>query len=298
MQHCDCLSLVKIIMLFFIVSSCSKQSRYVKNKIFTQLSVEETGIDFSNTLTENDSLNYFNYAYIYMGGGVAAGDINNDGLIDLFFTGNMVSNRLYINKGGLQFEDISEKAGLLGDERWFTGVTMADVNNDGFLDIYCSVGGKFTPKENLLYINNGDQTFTESAKAYGINDIGNSVQATFFDYDRDGDLDLYLMNMPSNNIRQKLIYQKENKIPYTFSDKLYKNLGRGKFVDETKKAGIENYAFGLGLIAADINQDGWTDIYVACDYEQPDRYFINNQDGSFSNRGPYDFKHTEFLYEF
>jgi len=177
------------------LAGCTTNSKN-DQKIFRQLSAKQTGLDFKNTLTENDSLNYFTYSYLYMGGGISAGDINNDGLIDLFFTGNMVSNRLYLNKGNLKFEDISEKAGVLGDSRWYTGTTMADVNNDGFLDIYCSVGGKFGPKENQLFINNGDNTFTEKAAVYGIADISNSVQSTFFDYDKDGDLDMYLANYP------------------------------------------------------------------------------------------------------
>lgn len=136
-------------------------------------------INFSNNLTENDSLNYFSFSYIYMGGGVATGDINNDGLNDLYFTGNQEPNKLYLNKGNLQFEDITEKAGVAGDDRWYTGVTMADVNGDGYLDIYLSVGGKFEPKINQLFINNGDGTFNEKAEAYGLDDGGNSVQTTF-----------------------------------------------------------------------------------------------------------------------
>ena len=134
-----------------------------------------------------------------MGGGVSAGDINNDGLIDLFFTGNMVDNKLYLNKGNMQFEDITKSAGIAGDSRWYTGTTMCDINNDGFLDVYCSVGGKFGPKENQLFVNNGDNTFTEQAKKYGIDDPSNSVQATFFDYDLDGDIDLYVANYPPNH---------------------------------------------------------------------------------------------------
>ena len=147
-------------------------------------------------LVENDTLNYFTYPYIYMGGGVSTGDINNDGLVDIYFTGNMVDNKLYLNKGNMNFEDITDSSGVKGNNRWYTGTTMIDINNDGLLDIYCSVGGKFNPKNNELYINNGDNTFTELSKEYGIDDIGNSVQATFFDYDKDGDLDLYVANYP------------------------------------------------------------------------------------------------------
>ncbi|MGI9548169.1 MAG: FG-GAP repeat domain-containing protein [Flavobacteriaceae bacterium] len=175
--------------LSLVLWSCGENSD-TSSKLFQKLNPDQSGITFTNTLTENDSLNYFTYSYLYMGGGIAAGDLNNDGLIDLFFTGNMVPNRLYLNKGGLKFEDITEKAGIAGDDRWYTGVTMADVNGDGFLDIYCSVGGKFGPKENQLYINQGDLTFKEQADTFGLDDKGNSVQSTFFDYDKDGDLDM------------------------------------------------------------------------------------------------------------
>ncbi len=191
MKNCFAVTLVSL----FLLASCGR-SEESSTRIFNKLEKETTGITFTNSLVENDSLNYFTYAYIYMGGGVSAGDINNDGLIDLFFTGNMVPNKLFLNKGNMKFEDISAKAGISGDDRWYTGTTMADVNHDGLLDIYCSVGGKFGPKENQLFINNGDLTFTERAEEYGLADPGNSVQATFFDYDLDGDLDVYVANYP------------------------------------------------------------------------------------------------------
>ena len=151
---------MRIFYLFLVAAmvlgtSCSETKN--ENALFNKRSAKSTGIDFANNLNENDSLNYFTYAYIYMGGGISAGDINNDGLIDLYFTGNMVPNKLYLNKGNFEFEDITANAGVSGDNRWYTGTTMADVNNDGFLDIYCSVGGKFGPKENQLFINNGLQ---------------------------------------------------------------------------------------------------------------------------------------------
>ncbi|MDZ7613718.1 MAG: VCBS repeat-containing protein [Flavobacteriaceae bacterium] len=150
-----------------LLSACGKKEVKEAGSLFTRLKPAETGITFSNRLTENDSLNYFTYAYMYMGGGVAAGDFNNDGLTDLYFTGNMVPNKLYLNQGSLKFEDITKTAGLAGSNKWYTGVTIADVNADGYLDIYCSVGGKFGPRSNELYINNGDLTFTERAKEFG-----------------------------------------------------------------------------------------------------------------------------------
>mgnify|MGYP000551360009 CR=1 FL=1 len=144
---------------------------------------------FQNTLFETNTNNYFTYPYMYLGGGVAAGDFNNDGLEDLFFTGNMVPNKLYINKGNLEFEDISKTAGIEGDQRWYSGVTLIDINKDGYLDIYCSVAGENEPQNNVLYLNNQDNTFKEVAKDYGIDDNGYSMHSTFFDYDKDGDLD-------------------------------------------------------------------------------------------------------------
>ncbi|KAF2515022.1 VCBS repeat-containing protein [Flavobacterium zhairuonense] len=269
------LSIVSLILL----ASCSKDS---DQKIFTTLDRSDTGIDFSNNLTENDSLNYFTYNYIYLGGGVATGDINNDGLVDIYFTGNQVSNKLYLNKGNLKFEDITEKAGVGGDSRWYTGVAMADVNGDGFLDIYCSVGGKFGPKNNELYINNGNGTFTEKAKEYGIDDVGNSVQGTFFDYDKDGDLDLFVANYPPTKFNsatgdyvQMMLHVKDNE-----SGHLYRNDGN-HFTNVTEQAGVKNYGLSLSATVGDLNNDSWPDIYVSNDFNSPDFLYINNQDGTF-----------------
>lgn len=269
------LSIVSLLLLV----SCSKDS---DQKIFTTLDRSDTGIDFSNNLKENDSLNYFTYNYIYLGGGVATGDINNDGLVDIYFTGNQVSNKLYLNKGNLKFEDITKKAGVGGDSRWYTGVTMADVNGDGFLDIYCSVGGKFGPKNNELYINNGNGTFTEKAKEYGIDDIGNSVQGTFFDYDKDGDLDLFVANYPPTKFNsatgdyvQMMLHVKDNE-----SGHLYRNDGN-HFTNVTEQAGVKNYGLSLSATVGDLNNDSWPDIYVSNDFNSPDFLYINNQDGTF-----------------
>ncbi|GAA3516523.1 VCBS repeat-containing protein [Aquimarina addita] len=274
-----------LFMLFLgVFVSCNKQKKVdvTTPKLFNQLTAEKTGINFSNDLTENDSLNYFTYPYLYMGGGVAAGDINNDGLIDLYFTGNMVSNKLYLNKGDLTFEDITDKAGVSGDKRWFTGVTMADVNGDGFLDIYCTIGGKFKPKNNLCYINNGNGTFTEKAKELGIDDKSNSVQGTFFDYDLDGDLDLYVANYPPTSFSSPNNYYRNrmnnpNKLE---TDKLYRNDG-SRFTDVTNASGLRSFGLSLSATIGDVNNDGWPDIYVSNDFSTPDYFFINNQDGTF-----------------
>lgn len=253
-------------------------------KNFTQLSPEESGIDFQNNLTENDSINYFSYSYLYMGGGIAAGDINNDGLVDLFFTGNMVPNRLYLNEGDLKFKDISKSAGIEGDDRWFTGVTMADVNADGWLDIYVSASGKFEPRENLLYLNNGDGTFTEKAEEYGIADKGHSVQSTFFDYDLDGDLDLYVANYPPTSFDSPNSFYlfKMNNLKDVESDNLYRN-DNGHFTKVTDEAGVRSFGLSLSATVGDLNEDGWPDIYISNDFSTPDYMYLNNQDGTFTN---------------
>lgn len=263
--------------------SCDTNSRKKEEDTqFSALSHEQTGVSFENTLTENDSLNYFSYSYLYMGGGVSVGDINNDGLDDLFFTGNMVPNKLYLNQGDLKFKDVTQDAGLEGDERWFTGVTMADVNGDGFLDIYCSVAGKFTPKGNMLYINNTDGTFTEKALDYGIDDRGNSVQGTFFDYDLDGDLDLYVANYPETKFTAPNDYYlfKMDTVTDEESDSFYRNDGE-VFTNITDEAGLRSFGLSLSATVGDLNNDGWPDLYVSNDFSTPDYMYINNQDGTF-----------------
>lgn len=264
-------------------------------KIFYKLLPDSTGIKFSNNLIENDTLNYFTYPYIYMGGGISAGDINNDGLTDLFFTGNMVENKLYLNKGNLKFEDISVKAGVAGDTRWFTGTTMADINNDGFLDIYCMVGGQSGPKDNLLFINNGDETFTEKGKSYGLNDIGNSVDASFFDYDLDGDLDVFVANYPitpfqynSYNYKMRM-----DRVTDEETDNLYRNDG-DHFTRVTDEANVKLYSLSLSVTVSDLNNDGWPDMYVSNDFATPDCMYINNKNGSFRNVIKESTDHTSF----
>lgn len=269
---------IYLLIIITICFSCQNKNDGSENgvkKIFSKLSSNKTGITFSNTLAENDSLNYFTYAYIYMGGGVSAGDINNDGLIDLYFTGNMTPNKLYLNKGNLEFEDISDFAGVNGDTRWYTGTTMIDLNNDGFLDIYVSVGGKFGSKENQLFINNGDNTFTEQAKEYNIADPSNSVQSTFFDYDLDGDLDLYIANYPPTPFNApNYFYALKQKISRPLeTDRLYRNDGN-RFTDVTEEAGLKTFGLSLSATTADINQDGWPDIYVSNDFSTPDYLLI------------------------
>ncbi|WP_460923333.1 VCBS repeat-containing protein [Pontibacter brevis] len=276
----------------FLLSSCDNKKG---DQLFHLLSPEDTGITFSNTLPENDTLNAIEYDYLYNGAGVAIGDINNDGLQDIFFGGNMVSSRLYLNKGNLKFEDVTEKAGVATD-RWATGVSMADVNSDGHTDIYVCVAGpnKTADKPNMLFINNGDGTFTESARAYGIADTGYSTQAAFFDYDKDGDLDMYLLtnaleNFPRNNARFKKVDGQG-----LSTDRLYRNNGDNTFTDVSREAGILIEGYGLGVGIADINNDGWPDIYAANDFITNDILYISNGDGTFTNRSEEYLKHQSW----
>jgi len=286
---------------YFIYTSClllfycSKKEEIIDGKIFENTTPTNTGITFSNILTESHKLNYFTYSYLYMGGGVAAGDINNDGLIDLYFTGNQVSNKLYLNKGNLQFEDITKKAGIGGDGRWYTGVTMADVNNDGYLDIYCAVSGKFQPRYNQLFINNQNGTFSEKAKEYGLADKGSSIQSTFFDYDKDGDLDVFVANYPPAKFNApNLFYNHKIKNHKDYEvDHLYRNDGN-KFTDVSKEAGVDKYGLSLSATIGDINNDTWPDIYVSNDFSTPDYMYINNGDGTFKEVVKKATSHTAF----
>jgi len=288
--------MIKIIYFLTIGSAvffgCSKQTEH---KLFEEQLPEETGIDFENKVIQDQDNHVLNYPYYFNGGGVAVGDINNDGLEDVYFSGNMVSNRLYLNKGnlpagqvGFQFEDITEKAGVGATRGWKTGATMADVNQDGWLDIYVcrSAMSDSVLRENLLFINNGDLTFTEKARDFGVADNSYSTHASFFDYDKDGDVDLFVLNhsLPKyagfNNMMVNFKNQKGSK----FQSKLYQN-NKGKFTDVSAKAGIINnvLSFGLGIAVSDVNQDGWPDVYISNDFNEEDYLYINNRDGTFKN---------------
>ena len=273
--------LLLISSLFIVFVSCNNSS---DNKQFTLLSSSSTGVDFINQLKENDTMNYFTYPYIYMGGGVSVGDINNDSLDDLFFTGNMAENRLYLNKGNLEFDDITSTAGVGGDDKWYTGSTMVDINNDGYLDVYVSVAGLNGDKNNELYVNNGDNTFTEMASEYGIDDIGNGVQATFFDYDKDGDLDLYVANYPMTPFdapRSYYSYKMQN-TDDDETDNLYRNDGLS-FTRVTEQAGLRTYGLSLSATVGDLNNDSYPDIYISNDFSSPDFMYMNNGDGTFTD---------------
>jgi enediyne biosynthesis protein E4 len=273
--------------------------------LFTVLDSLQTGITFSNPITENEQINILAYEYLYNGGGVAAGDINNDGLTDLYFSGNMVPNKLYLNLGNFKFRDITATSGTDGGLGYKTGVTMADVNSDGLLDILVCKSMLADPqyRKKILYINNGNMTFTDHAAEYGIDDASFSTQGYFFDMDGDQDLDLYLLNHPfnfreSNNIdvslntEGKLEVVKPSDLTY-ITDKLYENKN-GKFEDITKKAGLEEAGFGLSVVISDFNNDRKPDLYVCNDYIKPDYLYINNGNKTFSDKFSDYFTHSSF----
>lgn len=282
-----------IFLIILLLSfSCSRKA----SGGFQLLAPSETGIHFTNTIQESDSLNVLEFMNIYTGAGVAVGDINNDGLTDVYFSGNMVSGRLYVNKGGMKFEDISETSGIL-NTRWGTGVTMVDINQDGWLDIYVCVSGSNRESEmaNLLYINNGDLTFTESAEAYGLADTRQSMQAAFFDYDKDQDLDMYLLVNPAAYEYRVNISQPRKLNGESFSnDRLYRNEGNGKFTDVSMESGILVEGYGLGVGISDINNDSWPDIYVSNDFIGNDILYMNQGDGTFKDEISRYINHTSY----
>lgn len=278
-----------LLLIFFCLSCVEQPENNTSNnlsepRLFTKLTSDSTGISFVNKLPLDVRINVFTYEYFYNGGGVAIGDINNDGLDDIYFTSNLGDNKLYLNKEDFKFEDITASAGVQGKSGWATGVTMADVNADGLLDIYVCRSGRFEEvvRENELFINQGDLTFVESAAQYGLNDPGYSTQALFFDYDRDGDLDVYLLNHSIINFQGKYIQQWLNSSDPYAGDKLYRN-DDGIYQDITSEAGINSspLGYGLGVASGDLNQDGWPDLYVTNDYVEHDYMYINQKDGTF-----------------
>ncbi len=273
------------LLLLTVVFACKKQEETAPT-LFEQIAPKDSGVDFVNELSFDEKFNIFTYRNYYNGGGVALGDVNNDGLLDIYFTANLGPNKLYLNKGDFKFEDATEKSGTAGTRAWSTGAAMADVNGDGFLDIYVCNSGDISGdnKQNELFINQGDGTFTEQAEAYGLADQGFSTHAVFFDYDKDGDLDVYLLNNSYQAIGSfnKMQNERPKRDPVG-GDKLFRNDGE-KFTDVSEEAGIYGsiIGFGLGITIGDVNQDTWPDIFISNDFFERDYLYINNQDGTFT----------------
>ncbi len=282
-----------LLLLAFLLLECSDKPE----PLFESVDSQSSGVEFANNLIYTDTLTVLDFEYLYNGGGVGIGDINNDGLQDIYFSGNMTSGKLYLNKGHWKFEDITEKAGV-STSAWVNGITMVDINQDGFKDIYlCVAGTSNTPaakKKNLLFINKGNNTFTESAAAYGLQGTGHNIQATFFDYDKDGDLDVYLLRNAFVEYSRNRARPKSVRGESSTTDQLYRNNGDQTFTDVSDQAGILIEGFGLGVQVCDINEDHWPDIYVSNDFITNDLLYINNQDGTFTNRAGQYFKHETY----
>ncbi len=269
--------------------SCSVQDENENGALFTLLKADKAGIDFSNDLKITEEYNPYTFKNFFNGGGVAVGDINNDNLSDIYFTGNLVENKLFLNKGDLKFEDISKLSGTECSDVWSTGAAMVDINHDGFLDIYVCKSGKpnVANRKNQFFINNGDMTFTDKASEYNLDFEGLSVHSAFFDYDKDGDLDCYLLNNSIRSVGAYDIAEGLRDIPSTNGNKLLKNLevetGKIRFEDVSLTSGIytSNIGFGLGVSISDLNNDSWPDIFVSNDFFEKDYMYLNNKDGTF-----------------
>ncbi len=284
------------LLVIFIFSSCSNEKTENKDSLFSKLETSETGINFKNEVTNGEDMNIFKYRNFYNGGGVAIGDINNDGLSDVYFTSNQGENKLYLNKGNFKFQDITKKAKVEGTKSWSTGVVMVDINGDGLLDIYvCNAGNtKGANQKNELFINNGNLTFTDKADEYNLADTGITTHAAFFDYDKDGDLDCYILNnsfipVSSLNYSNKRELRDQDwdvaDILKGGGDKLLRN-DNGKFVDVSKASGIYGslIGFGLGVTVGDVNGDLYPDIYISNDFYERDYLYVNNKNGTFSEQ--------------
>jgi hypothetical protein len=285
--RCRCWPGAVIVSIIILVGSCkSGHSGLSEAPLFSLLDEKQTHIDFLNHLEYTEEFNTYTYRNFYNGAGVGLGDFNNDGLPDIYFCGNQVGNKLYINKGNFVFEDITERAGVACAGSWSTGVSIADVNGDGWLDIYvCKSGKPDSPnRSNELFINNGDLTFSEKAAEYGLDNFGLSNHAAFFDYDRDGDLDCYLLNNSFQSVTEFDMKPGQRQMPDSLGgNKLFRNDG-GHFVNVTSEAGIygSKIGFGLGVSVGDVNRDGWPDIYVSNDFFERDYLYINNKNSTFT----------------
>ena len=277
--------------LLILVFSCKKEETKIKHTntefLFSVVSSNNSGVDFKNTVQQDNAFNCLNYTYALAGGGVAVGDFNNDGLEDIYFTSNQNSNKLYLNDGNFKFDDITKSANVEDDKGWSTGVSLVDINNDGWLDMYVCKSASLDNNElrkNKLFINQKNNTFKEEAQNWGLDNDGFSMQSYFFDYDKDGDLDMYLVNHRIDFENTLRLEKKENqKLDPQTSDHLFRN-DENTFTDVTLTAGIANKAWGLSASIGDFNNDGWPDIYVANDYIIPDYLYINKKNGTFSNQ--------------
>ncbi|MEP7144517.1 MAG: VCBS repeat-containing protein [Ferruginibacter sp.] len=295
-----CIHCVFIIVISIGCISCKK-----KTALFQLVSPAKSGIDFNNKIVESDSINPIDVTNLYNGGGVGMGDFNNDGLQDIYFTGSLVSNKLYLNKGNMEFEDVTKTAGVSGDGKWSRGVAVVDINNDGWMDMYVCASMDHNPekRKNLLYINQGlDKNkipvFKDMAAEYGLDDTTHSTMANFFDYDNDGDLDVYIVVnqiLPDINPAKFKIKITDGSFPST--GRLYRNdmnssLHHPVFTNVTKEAGLTIEGYGHAATIADINKDGWKDIFVSNDFISNDLLYINNRDGTFTDKAASYFKHT------
>ncbi|NOT50929.1 MAG: VCBS repeat-containing protein [Chitinophagaceae bacterium] len=288
---------IALLSFFLTITSLLAQEK----KLFSTLPSSYTGVTFRNDIYEDNKFFYYDYMYLYNGAGAAAGDINNDGLQDIYFSSTTGFNKLYMNTGNMKFMDITDKAGVNGGMGIKTGVNMIDINNDGWMDIIVSKSGPFVPeyRKKIVYINNKDLTFTDKSKEYGLDDASHTTQTQFFDYDKDGDMDAFLVNHSidfTNNMvinakmeNGKIVMIDDTSRQYV-SLRLYENRN-GHFIDVSKKAGISTHTFGLGAVVGDINEDGWPDIYVANDFKKPDFLYINNKNGTFTDKLTSYFRH-------
>jgi hypothetical protein len=290
-----------IVLSSLLINGCKNKNTLPGTLHFTQMNAGETNIDFNNEITESDSINVYNNEYMYNGSGVGIGDFNNDGLQDIFFCGSMVTSRLYLNKGNFKFEDITEKAGVQTNE-WCTGASVVDINNDGFQDIYVSASHSVDKEKrrNRLFVNDGHLHFTEQAAAYGLADTGFSTQAAFFDYDKDGDLDMYLLNHRLYNPNPNNLVPRDSSGTSPAADCLYRNEGVSStlahpvYKNVSIEAGVKEDGYGLGIVITDVNNDNWPDVYVANDYLGSDVLWLNNGDGTFSNTIARSIQHQSF----